>query len=77
MLLFRQKLSKNVKPGVSREALGPWGVPGVPLACPGRAPQWSSPRVPRALQRGLEAPPEHPKEFKRKKNSLKRRRKRA
>ena len=66
---------KNVKPGVSREALGALGCPRSGSGVP-RAPQWSAPGVPRALQRGLEAPPEHPKEFKtQKKTSLKRRKK--
>ena len=50
MPLLRQKLSKNVKPGVSRQVLraprAPRSASGVP-----RAPQWSAPGVPRALQR--------------------------
>ena len=73
MPLFRQKLLKNVKPGVSREALGALGGPRSASGVP-RAPQWSALGVPRALQRGLEAPPEHPKELKtQEKTSLKRR----
>ena len=71
MPLFRQKLSKNVKPGKPGVSLRGFGGPGGSQECLWRTqdPQWSAPGVPRALQRGLEAPPEHPKELKRKKRA--------
>ena len=73
MPLFRQKLSKNVKPGKPGVSLRGFGGPGgsqeCSLACPG--PLNGAPLACTGPSRGgLEAPPNIPKSFKRWKNGF-------
>ena len=80
MPLFRQKLSKNVKPGKPGVSLRGSGGPGGSQECLWRAqgPSMERPWRAQGPPEGARGSPEHPKELKTQKNtSLKRRKKRA